>query len=37
MALTYTHDFAKNVKVLMNKELQGLYNMVCGGKQADMK
>lgn len=29
---TYTHDFAKNVKVLMNKELWGLYNMVCGGQ-----
>ncbi len=29
---TYTHDFAKNVKVLMEKELWGLYNMVCGGQ-----
>lgn len=29
---TYTHDFAKNVKLLLDKELWGLYNMVCGGK-----
>jgi dTDP-4-dehydrorhamnose reductase len=29
---TYTHDFANNVKLLMNKELWGLYNMVCGGQ-----
>ena len=28
---TYTHDFANNVKVLLEKELWGLYNMVCGG------
>ena len=28
---TYTHDFAKNVKLLLEKELWGLYNMVCGG------
>jgi len=28
---TYTHDFAKNVKVLLQKEYWGLYNMVCGG------
>jgi dTDP-4-dehydrorhamnose reductase len=28
---TYTHDFARNVKVLLNKEYWGLYNMVCGG------
>lgn len=26
---TYTHDFAKNVKVLLEKEYRGLYNMVC--------
>lgn len=26
---TYTHDFAKNVKLLLEKELWGLYNMVC--------
>ncbi len=29
---TYTHDFAKNVKVLIEKEFWGLYNMVCGGQ-----
>ena len=28
---TYTHDFARNVKVLIGRELWGLYNMVCGG------
>jgi len=29
---TFTHDFAKNVKALINKEYWGLYNMVCGGQ-----
>ena len=29
---TYTHDFAKNVKLLIQKEYWGLYNMVCGGQ-----
>ncbi len=28
---TYTHDFAKNVKSLIQAELWGLYNMVCRG------
>ena len=28
---TYTHDFAKNVKLLLEKKYWGLYNMVCGG------
>jgi dTDP-4-dehydrorhamnose reductase len=28
---TYTHDFAKNVKLLLEKEYWGLYNMVCDG------
>jgi dTDP-4-dehydrorhamnose reductase len=28
---TYTHDFAQNVKVLLEKEFWGLYNMVCNG------
>lgn len=28
---TYTHDFANNAKLLLEKELWGLYNMVCGG------
>ena len=29
---TYTHDFARNVKLLIEKEYWGLYNMVCGGQ-----
>ncbi|MBC7886429.1 MAG: NAD(P)-dependent oxidoreductase [Ferruginibacter sp.] len=29
---TFTHDFAKNVKALLENELWGLYNMVCGGQ-----
>jgi dTDP-4-dehydrorhamnose reductase len=29
---TYTHDFARNVKLLLEKEVWGLYNMVCGGE-----
>jgi dTDP-4-dehydrorhamnose reductase len=29
---TYTHDFAKNVKLLLEKEFWGLYNMACGGQ-----
>lgn len=28
---TYTHDFARNVKLLLEQEVWGLYNMVCGG------
>ena len=28
---TYTHDFAKTVKNLIQKEFWGLYNCVCGG------
>jgi dTDP-4-dehydrorhamnose reductase len=28
---TYTHDFARNVKLLVEKEYWGLYNMVCAG------
>jgi dTDP-4-dehydrorhamnose reductase len=28
---TYTHDFAQNVKLLLEREYWGLYNMVCGG------
>lgn len=28
---TYTHDFARNVKELLERELWGVYNMVCGG------
>jgi len=29
---TYTHDFARNVKLLIENEVWGLYNMVCGGE-----
>ncbi len=29
---TYTHDFARNVKALIEKQYWGLYNMVCGGQ-----
>jgi dTDP-4-dehydrorhamnose reductase len=29
---TFTHDFARNVKALIQKEYWGLYNMVCGGQ-----
>ncbi len=29
---TFTHDFAMNVKALIQKEYWGLYNMVCGGQ-----
>lgn len=28
---TYTHDFAQNVKLLLQKQFWGLYNMACGG------
>ena len=28
---TYTIDFARNVKLLLSKQLWGLYNMVCSG------
>ena len=28
---TYTHDFAKNVKLLLENGFWGLYNMVCSG------
>ena len=34
---TYTHDFAKNVKVLLEKEYWGLYNMVCGGQTSRLE
>ncbi len=29
---TYTHDFAKNVRALIQEEYWGLYNMVCSGQ-----
>ena len=28
---TYTHDFCKNVQLLLKNEMWGLYNMVCSG------
>lgn len=28
---TYTHDFARNVMLLLEHEVWGIYNMVCGG------
>jgi dTDP-4-dehydrorhamnose reductase len=34
---TYTQDFAKNVKVLLEKELWGLYNMVCIGQTSRLE
>ena len=34
---TYTHDFAKNVQLLLQKEYWGLYNMVCGGETSRLE
>ena len=34
---TYTIDFAKNCKALLNKEYWGLYNMVCGGETSRLE
>ena len=34
---TYTHDFANNVKLLIEKEKFGLYNMVCGGQTSRLE
>ncbi|MBS3944532.1 MAG: NAD(P)-dependent oxidoreductase [Melioribacter sp.] len=34
---TYTLDFAKNVKLLLEKEYWGLYNMVCGGETSRLE
>ena len=34
---TFTHDFAKNVKILVEKEYWGLYNMVCGGQTSRLE
>lgn len=34
---TYTQDFAKNVKLLIEKEYWGLYNMVCGGQTSRLE
>jgi dTDP-4-dehydrorhamnose reductase len=34
---TCTHDFAKNVKLLLEKESWGLYNMVCEGQTSRLE
>jgi dTDP-4-dehydrorhamnose reductase len=34
---TFTHDFAKNVKALIQREYWGLYNMVCGGQTSRLE
>ena len=34
---TYTQDFAKNVKLLLEKEYWGLYNLVCGGQTSRLE
>lgn len=34
---TYTHDFAKTVKELVEKEYWGLYNCVCGGQTSRLE
>jgi dTDP-4-dehydrorhamnose reductase len=34
---TYTHDFAKNLKLILEKEYWGLYNMVCGGQTSRLE
>jgi dTDP-4-dehydrorhamnose reductase len=34
---TYTHDFARNVRLLLAKEYWGLYNMVCGGETSRLE
>jgi dTDP-4-dehydrorhamnose reductase len=34
---TYTHDFAKNVKMLLTEELWGVYNMVCKGQTSRLE
>ena len=34
---TYTHDFAKNVKLLLEREYWGLYNIVCGGQTSRLE
>ncbi len=34
---TYTHDFAKNVKLLLENEYWGLYNMVCNGQTSRLE
>jgi len=34
---TYTHDFANNVKLLLEKDFWGLYNMVCEGQTSRLE
>lgn len=34
---TYTHDFANNVKLLIEKGQFGLFNMVCGGQTSRLE
>jgi len=34
---TYTHDFARNVKHLLEQGHRGLYNMVCGGQTSRLE
>jgi len=34
---TYTQDFARNVRTLLERELWGLYNMVCGGQTSRLE
>jgi dTDP-4-dehydrorhamnose reductase len=34
---TFTHDFAKNVKALLDTGYWGLYNMVCGGQTSRLE
>ena len=34
---TYTHDFAKNVRLLLEKEYWGLYNIVCEGETSRLE
>lgn len=34
---TYTQDFAKNVKALIQNDYWGLYNMVCGGQTSRLE
>lgn len=34
---TYTHDFAKNVKLLISNNQSGLFNLVCGGQTSRLE
>jgi dTDP-4-dehydrorhamnose reductase len=34
---TFTHDFAKNVRALIERDYWGLYNMVCGGQTSRLE